>query len=171
MEELTWNHLKEVLEQFGAYFVERAKQNLLQDGSNASGNLTNSIVFHVDVTETHYEVTVELEDYWYYVENGRKSGKFPPLDKIKEWIEIKPVLPHVMTLKNGKTVLPTVDQLAYLIGRKIANEGTQGTGFFSEAKEDAIKRFELAIEYAIREDLDEYIGKLVEELPEDLLLV
>lgn len=156
-EQIVWEHLTEVLKRFGEYFVERAKQNLLQDGSNASGTLTNSFSYEVSIVDTTYTVTVNLEDYWYYVNNGRKAGKFPPVDKIREWIRVKPVLPQVMTLKDGRQVLPTVEQLAFLIGRKIANEGTQGTGFFDRAKQDTMEYFKESIELAITEDLENYI--------------
>jgi hypothetical protein len=46
-----------------------------------------------------------LPEYWKYVEDGRKSGKYPPLETIKKWIEVKPVLPR--PLANGK--LPTTN--------------------------------------------------------------
>ena len=52
------------------------------------------------------------------MENGRQPGKFPPLDVIKQWIQIKPVIPNI---RNGK--LPTLDQLTFLISRSIARNG------------------------------------------------
>lgn len=165
METIVWNHLKEVLQRFGEYFIEEARRNLLNDGSNASGTLTDSMVFNVIVDDSHYEVTVTLEDYWYYVENGRKAGKFPPLGKIEEWINVKHIVPQVGHLSNGKTYLPTVKQLAFLIGRKIAKEGTEGTGFFSRSKEDTKKYFEESIRLAIQEDIGDYVADVLTQIP------
>lgn len=157
-----WFHLSAVLERFGQYFVERAKQNLLEDGSNASGTLTNSFTYDVELDNAHFAVTVSLEDYWYYVENGRKAGKMPPIDKIAEWIEVKHIVPQVRNgIEGGVHKVPTVRQLAYLIARKIGNEGTTGTHFFSKAKEDTLSYFQASIENAIREDMGEYVKNVL----------
>lgn len=75
-----------------------------------------------------------MEDYFKWAENGRGPGKFPPIEKIKEWIRIKPVLPRQINSK-----LPTENQLAYLISRKIALEGTKGNHLF----EKTINEFDL----------------------------
>lgn len=166
MDDIIWNHLREVLHRFGKYFMERAKQNLLQDGSNASGTLTNSFTFKVNIDDSYYEVTVTLEDYWYYVENGRKKGKQPPIDKIEEWIKVKHVVPEVREGADGSTSrVPTVRQLAFLIARKIGNEGTTGTHFFSEAKKDTLSYFKESIANAIREDMGEYVRNVIAENP------
>ena len=45
---------------------------------------------------------------------GRGPGKFPPPQTIQDWIEDKPI----------PVVGITVESLAYLIGRKIARQGT-----------------------------------------------
>ena len=44
-----------------------------------------------------------------------------------------------------------------MIQKKIHNEGTDAKPFFEPAKEDAIKRFELSIDYAIDEDVNQFI--------------
>lgn len=49
--------------------------------------------------------------------NGRPPGKYPPIDIIKEWIEVKPI--QII----GERI--SVSSLAFLIARKIAREGTE----------------------------------------------
>lgn len=173
---IEWRKLRQVLERYAEYFIELSRRELLQNNTNASGALTNSFRSKVIIDHDRYEVWIELEDYWKYIEYGRKPGKFPPLNKIKEWIRVKPVHPHTMTLTrvwytNGrrrgepKTIrnerkyqaLPTTDQLAYLIGRKIAEKGTDPQPFFNKAKEDAYNYFRNAIDYAIAEDVENWI--------------
>lgn len=173
---IEWRRLREVLERYAEYFIELSRRELFQNNTNASGALTNSFRSKVIIDHDRYEVWIELEDYWKYIEYGRKPGKFPPLNKIKEWIRVKPVHPHTMTLtrvwytngrKRGepKTIrnerkyqaLPTTDQLAYLIGRKIAEKGTDPQPFFNKAKEDAYNYFRNAIDYAIAEDVENWI--------------
>lgn len=152
---MEFRHLQEVLERYGEYLRERARQNILEDGSNASGDLVNSIEFQVESSNGVFEVSIELLDYWKYLNYDTKPH-FPPMAAIEKWIQIKPVLPEV---RNG--VEPTVKQLAYLIARKISREGTEGTHFFDRAKEEALDKFILAIEYAVSEDLEEEVNTLL----------
>lgn len=120
---IAFTHLQEALAQYGQAIADRYKENLEVSGRRATGNLITSVNTMVTVNELSFVIELQLEDYWKYVEEGRKAGGFPPVNKILEWIKVKPILPTPMA--NGK--LPTERQLAYLIGRKIANEGFQGT--------------------------------------------
>ena len=169
---IEWTHLQEVLESFAAYFKNKLQENMMRNGSNASGTLVNSFRTEVKSGDDSYEVGINLEDYWYYVNNGRgptKSGGNGGLyEKIKEWIKVKRIVPHVGTIKTGKQAgkqyLPTVEQLAYLITRKIHREGYQGTHFFDDAKKDAIEYFQLSIDLAIQEDVETWVFSQVDSL-------
>lgn len=92
------------------------RQNL--ESSRATGNLQN-FQTHITLNDTTLSVSFELEDYWKYVEYGRGPGKQPPIDKIEEWIRVKPIIPNPI---NNR--IPDTRQLAYLIARKIGREGT-----------------------------------------------
>lgn len=151
--DIEWKHLRQVLEDFADYFIQAARDNLQGNGSNASYSLYDSFEKIIEIDDDHYSVKISLEDYWRYVESGRGPGKFPPVDKINLWISVKPITPYPG--KNGK--IPSVEQLSFLIGRKIATEGTDPQPFFEPAKEDAISRFEEAISLAISEDIDNWI--------------
>ena len=164
MEDIKWIRLTEVLNEFADAFIQNARNNLDANQSNASYNLYNSFEKVIEVGEDYFKVSVSLADYWQYVENGRGPGKFPPVDKIKEWIEVKPVNPT--PLSNGKT--PSVEQLSFLISRKIANEGTEGKPFFEPAKEQTIREFEDKINQAIDEDVSNFILELVEKEMRDI---
>ena len=154
---IRWTHLRQVLEEYGAYFIQAARNDLGANHTYASGLLGDTMRSIVQIYDGHYEVDIELQDYWYYVDNGRRPGKFPPPNKIKEWIRVKPVTPYAMS--NGK--LPTVDQLAFLIGRKIAKEGTDPQPFFQKNIKPTYEHFQEAIALAIDEDVAEYIEELV----------
>lgn len=106
-------------------FVVELKNKLKANDSYASGDLVNSIRGIVKQNGKYILISIQLEDYWQYVENGRKAGKYPPLSAIRKWISVKPVLPR--PTKSGK--LPTDNQLAYLIGRKISKVGTKAKPF------------------------------------------
>ena len=164
MEDIKWTRLTEVLNEFADAFIENARNNLDANQSNASYNLYNSFEKVIEVGEDYFKVSISLADYWQYLENGRGPGKFPPVDKIKEWIEVKPINPT--PLSNGKT--PSVEQLSFLISRKIANEGTEGKPFFEPAKEQTIREFEDKINEAVEEDVSNFILELVEKQMRDI---
>ena len=125
----------EILSEFLATlneYAERAKElykrKLTDKGINASYKLLNSVETVVRRNDDEFIVSINLEDYWIFVENGRKAGRFPPIDKILEWIRIKPVIPY----SDSRGRLPTEEQLAFLIARKIAEQGTEPKHVLSE---------------------------------------
>lgn len=99
---LEFNNVRNVLNDFGRFLVEEYQDNLILEDAIASKTLYNSLQYKVENGNNSFEVKLSLEDYWKYIENGRKPGKFPPISAIKRWIEIKPVLPRPITLKNPK---------------------------------------------------------------------
>lgn len=59
--------------------------------------------------------------YMKYIIAGRGPGGFPPVDKMREWVAGNP---DVLASARQMWHDITVNQLAYLIGRKIARQGT-----------------------------------------------
>lgn len=98
--------------------VNLYRKQLEEKGVNASGTLGNTATAEVEINGEKLIVSLNLESYWRYVEYGRRPGKMPPIDNIKDWIKVKPVIPDART---GK--IPTTNQLAFLIARKIGREG------------------------------------------------
>lgn len=138
--------------------TQAIKDTIFSKRLDASGNLSNSIETYFDIEGETYSVIIELADYWKYVEDGRRPGKFPPPNQIKDWIRFKRVVPSA---KSSRKV-PSTDQLAYLIGRKIATQGTKATHFLSETLESP-KVLEMLGEI---EDLvaDSFVKEINEEI-------
>jgi len=112
--DIQWTHLLSVLDRFGNYLCNLLQKKMMNNNSNASGTLVNSFSYTFGIDDDgRYWVDVELEDYWKYVNDGRKPGKMPPVEKIKEWILVKPVKPYPYTYT------PSVKSLAFLIQRSI----------------------------------------------------
>lgn len=124
MKDLDLTTIQDLINQF----VLTLKDTIANNGSNASGKLSQSIKGKVKQNGKWLEVSISLEDYWKYIEYGTKPH-FPPINAIKQWIKVKPILPR--PLSNGK--LPTTDQLAFLIGRKISKVGTKPRPFLQKS--------------------------------------
>lgn len=155
MEENTLNEfpkVAEVLERYGAEFIELYKSNLVASGRPASGKLAESLSYHVDLGTNVYAVDISLLEYWKYIENGTRPH-FPPVSAIRDWIRVKPVIPR--PFENGK--LPTESQLAFLIARKISRVGTEGTNDFERASKEIFDRMLMSLAEAVTEDLQRQV--------------
>lgn len=150
MSEIKFTNLERALKALGGDIVGRYRKNLSKYNINASGNLSRNTTSIFVIKGDVYEVDLSLPDYWKYVENGRKPGKFPPIDKILEWIRIKPVLPRPMA--NGK--LPTEKQLTFLISRKIALEGIQPRPVLKETLSYLDSKINRMISTALERDIE-----------------
>jgi len=166
-EEFEYPNLERVLREMGSRMQEFMRDKLKQNGTNASGKLSDSIQYLVQKDGQDYEIEISLEDYWKWVESGT-TAHWPPQDKIAEWIRVKPVLPEE---RNGK--LPTVEQLSFLISRAMAgqspnqselknpNGGTQAQPFFWNSVEEAVLEFEDRVGEAIGLDIDHNVETML----------
>lgn len=143
-------HVQAVMEEMAIAIRNEYQDNLIRNDRIASGDLLNNIEYEITRGDFTYTIYVKMKDYWYYVENGRKAGKWPPIDNILNWIKIKPVLPR----PNAEGKLPTPQQLAFLIARKIGEEGTEGTQDLRKATDTIWDDFEDRLYEAIDEDVD-----------------
>ena len=143
-------HVQAVMEEMAIAIRNEYQDNLIRNDRIASGDLLNNIEYEVTRGDFTYTIYVKMKDYWYFVENGRKAGKWPPIDNILRWITVKPVLPR----PNAKGKLPTPQQLAFLIARKIGEEGTEGTQDLRKATDTIWDTFEDRLYEAIDEDVD-----------------
>lgn len=142
----------------GNEIINEYRLQLANNNSNCTGLLGNSLRTSTNFENGIYDLYLWLQDYWKYVEYGRKPGTFPNIDAIKRWIINKPVLP---TAYNGK--IPTTDTLAYLIGRKIERDGTTPTNALGDAMKNLEEKFNL-LDEAITKDLKDNVDVIFEKL-------
>ena len=128
MEEAALTNLRAALEEYAQYLEANYKSELESKGHRATGKLIDTMSVHITLQGINYHVELNLQDYWWYVEHGRKPGKFPPVNKILEWIRIKPVIPRA----DSRGRIPTQQQLAFLISRKIARDGIPAENTLAE---------------------------------------
>lgn len=151
---MEWNRTIEVCKQYAEEVIALYRQKLVDNpksqygDKNTTGNLSNNLDYEVIVSDDEVKVLLYIEDYWKYVEEGRMKGSWPPVNKIEQWIETKPVLPQPNS--NGK--LPTIKQLAFLISRSIYEHGIEPTYYLSESIEELGDKYKSLFETALEED-------------------
>lgn len=160
--------LQQVLEEMALDIRKNYREHLKLHGRyTTEWKLIQSVKTQVVVGDKAYEVTMTLNDYWKYVEEGVRGDKNPssPYNNpgwkaypfIMHWIDIKPVIPR--PLGNGD--LPTPKQLAYLITRSIVEKGTQGSHDLEVVKENVIPWYRERLAAALGHDIENYIRKVV----------
>ena len=107
--------LEKRLNQIGQQLTDRLRDDILNKplttfGSvSASGKLAASVRYEV----SGGGLKVFALDYIFQIEFGRRPGKFPPLDALKDWVVIRNFAPD----------LPMSSRI-FLAGRSIAQKGT-----------------------------------------------
>ena len=152
---MEFTNVVQFLNDFGKELADKYKRNLVNDDAIDTSKLLNSIKYIFNNNNTSFEISMEMAEYWKYVENGRKSGKFPPISAIREWVKVKPVIPRPY---NGK--LPTENQLAFLISRSIAKKGIRPRPIFNDSLDDVIRDFENGLEDAFTKDVENEMDKI-----------
>ena len=161
---MIWLKLTEVLEEATEFLTYAAKSRLPGDYS-----IRENIKFVLNIDNDSFTIDFHAPDYWKYVDGGRKPGKFPPVNSLISWIRKRNITPRA--LPSSKTSVPstppTINQLAFLIGRKISREGIKGNRFYELTVEEFKKEFTQKIEDAITEDienqLDEFLTPISDE--------
>lgn len=109
-----------------------------------------------------FEDRVQLlgEEYTQQLETGRKPGRFPPMQDIKDWIQAKGVF-------SAALATISLSSLAFLIARKIANSGWAresygGVELVSEVVTDA--RIQAIIDKVGAETVALYTDEIIKNL-------
>lgn len=125
-------------------FLEAIKQDVIAEQQRqnkiASGESIRSYEVVTEGNELYTVGQLKASNYWDFIENGRGPGKFPPLERIQQWIKEKGIESDLRKIKS----------LAYVIGKKIAEKGTnqydQGpAGLLMAATESRLEAFQTLI--------------------------
>lgn len=153
MEETT--EIRNICEQIAQ--VYRDKMN--NAGYDPNGELMK-FTWVTEYKDNLFSVYFLLPEYWYYAENGRRPGKFPPPDAILKWIQFKRLVPRPG--RDGK--VPSTNQLVYLISRKIALHGTEGKYLFQQTIDETYDTLVDRLVEAITDEIEKEIEKDIETL-------
>ena len=141
---MNWNNLKKCLEEYSMYLLLASRNNM-----PTYYELKDKIKFVMNVNGNFYEIEFNAPAYWKYANGGRPPGKMPPVNVIADWVKRRNITPYA--LKNGK--LPTTDQLAFMIARKIGRDGTTGIHFLEKSIDEQKSYWDDKISEAISNDI------------------
>ena len=128
-------------------YLDRLKEKLIAKydelGLRASGKYADELESEIQ------EDTLIMKgaNHSEFMEFGRNSGKFPPINVIENWIEIKQGLPSIFKENKKK--------YAFIIARKIAREGIKVPNQFNKGDviSDVINSF-------LANDIEEMINEV-----------
>lgn len=155
---MNWKNTEKVLQDFGKSFVEYYQSLLLEEDKVTTGDLFNSVKYIINIDDNSIEVSISLLDYWKYIEHGRRSGTWPPIKKIEDWIIVKKINPYPY---KGK--IPTIKQLAYLISRKIYERGIEPNPLFKKTTDNMVELFKDELENAVTKDVTNNFNIIIKD--------
>ena len=120
-----------IIQNWGNELIAQMQNRLRSNKTNASSSLSQSINQTVKSRQNGYDLKVLMNDYWEYVENGRKptqkGGSGVLYKNIYEWIQNKQ--PLQAKIAQSPDRIAATKSLAYVITRKIHKEGTKAQPF------------------------------------------
>lgn len=149
-----------VIQEF-ATTIQRDWKTLLESKGYSNSPLKD-ISFTIKEKDLIYTIKLSVVDYFHYFDKGRGPGKQPPLEPIEKWIVKYNIIPKQLTLKSGKTVIPSQKSLAFLIARSIGRKGTKGKFWWDALLNDIIEKYTVKIAEAVEQDIAESLEKELE---------
>jgi len=123
-----------------------------------SGTLYNTI--NVKFDKTLDEIVVSMQDYWKFVNDRRKPGKYVPIKPLMQWIRTKGFNKNTDT---GKFQKFSIKGTAFAISKNIQKFGIAPTYFYDKAFNIFEKEFETEAVKALGIDVGNFFEKVVEE--------
>ena len=156
------------LNQMGKNVIRESRKNLAKKTTRITGS-GKRVTSRIDNTgelsrSMRSEVTKNslifiMAEHGLYVDLGRKSGKYAPVTKIKDWIKTKRIKPRDERGRFMEMTDKNMNSLAFLLNRAIFRHGIKATYFFTDPFESELKKLDKKIPKAIEADLDTYFNR------------
>lgn len=157
-----FENLRKALELVAEEFADRYQNKLIGADKLATEKLATNISYTIHIDDKTYDIVLNLKEYWKYVEYGRRKGaKRPPIKAIRDWIEVKGILPRAtdkLSLEQAKRALP------YAIANSISKNGIKPTYFVRDTKAEVMNDFKTFIGDALKQDVKYAIEKRLKSI-------
>ena len=137
-----------VLENYKKILVSELKKELNKPGSN----LEKSIVGRKLPKRDGF--VISMNEYGLNVNQGRSAGKFPPPQKIEDWVRKNS---SKLNLENTRP--STIRKVGFLIGRSISQKGIKPTRFIDIVIDKFEPRMTMDLVDAYKRQIQEEINE------------
>ena len=76
-------------DEYGEVLVRTLKRELVDEGKYATGSLIDTMFYDVRLDNSLAVVELNANPYLRYVDQGRRPGKFPPIQAIRRWVNVR----------------------------------------------------------------------------------
>ncbi len=166
-------HLEKVFDAFGKKTVQTARGILNAKGKNTSGNLSDSLGYHLKVYQSGaLEMQFLAAGYAKFVDEGVSgtkkkyntpysyTTKQPPSGVIDKWAVRK----GLSGTRDKKGRFIKRKSLVFLIARSIKLYGIKPTHFFSDALNEGLRDLPKEIARAYAKDAEKFIQRVTQEM-------
>ena len=162
LERLVIQLKKELAKQYTPKGYNGQVKTNVQYTKNNTSNLSDSISYRVesDIDTGEAKGVIIMDDYYYYVDQGRKPGSgtigkgvkgWPPVNKIQQWVTQRGIrIPGLDT-----------NAITYLIGKSIWMKGIGGIDFINNAIDNIIDEMIEAGEEEYADRFEEFIEEIL----------
>lgn len=148
-------NLIRALNDIGKDVVADIVQKLLAADKSATGSLVNSIKYEVLEAANGVMLNILANDYFKFVDEGRRPGKMPPIRAIVPWVQAKGIR---MNTKSG--IVMSDESSAFVIARSIGMKGIKPLGIKKQVIDDLLNNKSKIIESGIELDITSYINEM-----------
>jgi len=160
-------YLKKAFDRFGRTVVDKARNNLSNQGKSVSGKLSKSLDYSMKESASgdSFSFSFLMEEYGEFQDKGVSGIKkryntpysykkdMPPRGPLDKWAVRK----GLQGIRDDKGRFISRKSLVYLIQRSIYYKGIKPSYFFSKAFKLEFKRLPQDIREAFQLDLDEFM--------------
>lgn len=148
---MQWVNTQKCLNEYCSFLDYAAKNNMPE-----YWELRDNIHFFLEMGDTYMDIMFRGPEYWIWANNGRGPGKMPPKDAIDKWIDKRQIVPYKI---NG--VLPSKEQLSFLIRRHIGLFGTPKIGWMEKSLAEQEDYWLNYIGESIGKDIEDELDMIV----------
>lgn len=182
---LTYENTKAVLKEFAQAIVDAYKEGVTKYNAIASHRLLDKVSVHTaDVVNGRMIVSLNLMEYWKFVEAGREAGKLPPIDAIEQWVKWRRDLFGAGATQRGipsyASLTPTLADsgavtdtrsIAWAVATNIKKKGIKARPILAPSVKETVAIFKDKLSDALGKDVAGAFAKVVGSLWTDVKLV
>jgi len=154
------------LDEFGQEFVLKLARNLITLDKVATRKLIKSLDYKItEPKPDEYRLTLLAQNYFYWVDKGRKPGAPPPLKPLEDWARAKR-----LQFRSKKGRFLSYRQTAFIVQRSLtakpkgAGKIIKPTNVLKNTIADMLKEKKMLLQAGFKGDLETLINETFQDI-------